>query len=311
MSYRLVILGLLAEQPRYGYELKQAIEERSFARYVPLSGGGLYYNLRKLHEEGYLVEQTVEREGNYPDRHIYAITDEGRAYFLDLLRATFDDVAARRIYDPIDAALAFGGLLPPQEVVARLRHRIERVRAILAELDALQDLNTRLADYIGVYHRLIVDRTVYRISTSMAWMEHAIREIEAQAAPVVPGGAPRSDGLAPPAAPPSPELVEAATQAQAAHARLLEASAAYSGRVEQLWREYDAQLKAAPADSAALSAAHAAYRHGLDAAWRKYETQLTAAHERVDSLLPDLAAPVSEQVAQTDREPSSDLATEP
>jgi DNA-binding PadR family transcriptional regulator len=41
MSYRLVILGLLAEQPRYGYELKQAIEERSFARYVPLSGGGL------------------------------------------------------------------------------------------------------------------------------------------------------------------------------------------------------------------------------------------------------------------------------
>jgi hypothetical protein len=253
------------------------------------------------------VEQTVEREGNYPDRHIYAITDQGRAYFLDLLRATFDDAAARRIYDPIDAALAFGGLLPPQEVVARLRHRAERISATLAELEALQDLNTRLAGYIGIYHRLIVDRTVYRLRTSVAWIEHAIREIAVQAAPTLPGGAVRSDGLPSPGPIPSPELVDAATQAQAAHARLLEASAAYSLRVEELWREYDAQLKAGPADAAALSAAHERYRQGLDAAWRKYEGHLAATRERFNTLLPDLDAPPGASVAQPDEAPSSGI----
>ncbi|MGH7961802.1 MAG: PadR family transcriptional regulator, partial [Candidatus Binatia bacterium] len=44
MSVPLVILGLLSEQPRHGYELRQEVERRLYATYINLSGGSLYYN---------------------------------------------------------------------------------------------------------------------------------------------------------------------------------------------------------------------------------------------------------------------------
>src|SRR5438552_3008991 len=128
MSYRLILLGLLAEQPRYGYEIKQTIEARSFAEYVRLSGGGLYYSLHKLVDEGYIEEQMVEREGNYPDRHIYQITESGKQRLLQLLRETFSDLEGRRYYDPLDAAFAFASTLSVDEVIARMIHQLDETR---------------------------------------------------------------------------------------------------------------------------------------------------------------------------------------
>ena len=167
---RLIVLGLLAEQPRYGYNLKQTIKSRSFAEYVRLSGGGLYYNLRKLQEAEYIEEQAVEQSGNYPDRHVYAITEQGRAYFLRLLRETFNDLPGRRFYDPLDAAFAFGAALPKAEVVARLQRHIAHLRPVQAELELMSDLQTRLVGFNDLYIRLIVHHNLSGCATkSPGW----------------------------------------------------------------------------------------------------------------------------------------------
>ena len=54
MSVQLVILGLLSEQPRHGYELRQEVERRLYATYINLSGGSLYYNLSQLERAGHV-----------------------------------------------------------------------------------------------------------------------------------------------------------------------------------------------------------------------------------------------------------------
>lgn len=68
---RLYLLALLEERPRHGYELIQAMEERSGGTYTP-SAGTVYPRLGKLEEEGLVVRDTDGR------RTVYALTDAGR-----------------------------------------------------------------------------------------------------------------------------------------------------------------------------------------------------------------------------------------
>ena len=70
---RLVALYLIEEQPRHGYDLIKAIEEKTAGFYSP-SPGIVYPALTYLEEAGYV---TSEAEGN---KKLYTITDEGRGH---------------------------------------------------------------------------------------------------------------------------------------------------------------------------------------------------------------------------------------
>jgi DNA-binding PadR family transcriptional regulator len=68
---RYLILDAIAQQPRHGYEIIQAIEERSAGTYRP-SPGVIYPTLQMLEELGHA--RVEEREA----RKVYAITAEGK-----------------------------------------------------------------------------------------------------------------------------------------------------------------------------------------------------------------------------------------
>lgn len=70
---QLLILELLAEKPRHGYEIIKALEERSKGFYIP-SPGMVYPALTYLEE---LEHATVETEGT---RKRYRLTERGRAF---------------------------------------------------------------------------------------------------------------------------------------------------------------------------------------------------------------------------------------
>lgn len=70
---RLVALYLIEEQPRHGYDLIKAIEEKSQGFYSP-SPGVIYPALTYLEEAGFA---TSSSEGN---KKAYAITPEGKAH---------------------------------------------------------------------------------------------------------------------------------------------------------------------------------------------------------------------------------------
>lgn len=73
VDLQLLILGLLAEKPRHGYEIIKALEERSKGFYIP-SPGMVYPALTYLEEIGHA---TVEVDGA---RKLYHITDAGREH---------------------------------------------------------------------------------------------------------------------------------------------------------------------------------------------------------------------------------------
>ena len=73
---RLVALYLIEQQPRHGYDLIKAIEEKSGGFYTP-SPGIVYPALTFLEEAGYVTSQA---DGN---KKLYTITEEGRAHLGD------------------------------------------------------------------------------------------------------------------------------------------------------------------------------------------------------------------------------------
>jgi DNA-binding PadR family transcriptional regulator len=74
---RLVLLKLIADQPRHGYDLIRAIEEMTHGAYAP-SPGVIYPTLTMLQDMGF-IEETRE-DG---PRKAYAATDEGRAHLAE------------------------------------------------------------------------------------------------------------------------------------------------------------------------------------------------------------------------------------
>ncbi len=71
---RLVVLAMIAEQPRHGYELMKSVEERMGGSYSP-SPGVIYPTLAWLEDMGYVAAETAEL-----GRKRYRITPEGEAF---------------------------------------------------------------------------------------------------------------------------------------------------------------------------------------------------------------------------------------
>lgn len=124
---RLYLLSLLDESPRHGYDLMQALADRTGGTYTP-SAGTIYPRLAKLEEEG-LVTKTVDGR-----KTVYALTDAGRA-----------EVAARAgELEGIQSDLADSVRLIAQEVRGSVREAMRSLRADLAAASkAERDAPTR------------------------------------------------------------------------------------------------------------------------------------------------------------------------
>ncbi len=134
---RYVVLQMIAEKPRYGYEVIKAIEEKLGGAYTP-SPGVIYPTLTLLEETGYAT--VSEAEGN---KKLYAITEAGKAFLAEnksIISAIFDRIS--------ETHTAHGGGPAPQilramenlKIAARLRMSQgplteEQIRAIAAALD--------------------------------------------------------------------------------------------------------------------------------------------------------------------------------
>src|SRR5688500_7198929 len=75
-STEIVVLSLLDDEPRHGYELARIIEERSGGALV-FNLASLYATLYKLEERAWIQGKWIERPGQRRRRY-YRITAAGR-----------------------------------------------------------------------------------------------------------------------------------------------------------------------------------------------------------------------------------------
>ncbi len=175
MSTRLVILGLLREQPLHGYEIKRIIEEH-MGDWTNIAFGSIYFALKKLTEEGFVEQAGVEQEGHRPSRMIYQIAEAGRQEFMRLLRETWRE--PERHYYAIDIGLAFIEALPLEEINDYLQGRVAQLEGILEHLNAHQAEIVTVAEAPARRVIPVFDHSRVHFEAELAWTQDLLGKVK-------------------------------------------------------------------------------------------------------------------------------------
>ena len=167
MTQELVLLGLLEEGPKHGYEIKGLIA-KIIATFTSIETKSIYYSLRQMEKEG-LVAKRVSRAGRRPEKYVYHITKNGSKKFQELLRRNF--LVLERPFLNIDLCLYFLPSIKPRMVLARLRNRLcglGRVKKWLNNLDrSLKKKNAPHHLQTIIQHNLELAKTEIKFTSQL------------------------------------------------------------------------------------------------------------------------------------------------
>jgi DNA-binding PadR family transcriptional regulator len=194
MSVRFAILGLLAQRPRHGYELRAAFES--------VVGGDanwevkpaqIYTTLERL-EEACLVERTSDLgEGDEPSRRVYALTGSGRAALMEWFnQGVTPDHQRDEFFVKLMVALVSGEADPARIIQIQRAHLYQELHAATAQRDGY-DPRSEMAQI------LLLDKVTMHLEADLRWLditEMRLEEVRLQplAEPEIrPRGRPRKE----------------------------------------------------------------------------------------------------------------------
>ncbi|MCP2343253.1 PadR family transcriptional regulator [Actinomadura rupiterrae] len=169
----LPVLSTLSERPMYPYEIASTLRRRGKDASVKINWGSFYTVVRNLEKHGLIKATGTVRQGNQPDRTVYAITPEGSAELTDWLRELV--AVPEREYPRFEAALADIAGLDPREFTVLLRRRLEALDADLAEQER------QLAEARSWLPELLLIEADYHLTLSRAetgWVRALLARLE-------------------------------------------------------------------------------------------------------------------------------------
>ncbi len=170
----LLVLSMLLEGPMHPYEMAQLAAKRHVGRLVKLRTTSIYNVVARLQEAGLITVHEVEREGNRPERTVYALTEAGRRAH----RATTEKLLAEQ---PTEFPQLYLALAQAHEVsrvdAARLLRR--RRDAMAADLDAVVELvdSTASAGVPEIF-RLDGGMRIATLRAQIAWLDDLLDRLD-------------------------------------------------------------------------------------------------------------------------------------
>ena len=164
MSIKHAILGLLAEGPAHGYDLKAAFEK--VAPESSLNFGQVYATLDRL-ERAHLVTPEVVAQEKQPDKKVYALTDAGRRELRQWLATASDhDLDVRNeTFLKIMLARRLPGADPLAVVRVERRAAFERLHERMAARAEAERKK------VGLPRLLVLELAVLRLEAFLKWLD--------------------------------------------------------------------------------------------------------------------------------------------
>lgn len=165
----LIVLGLIAESPRYGYELEQIIEERGIREWVSLGFSSIYYLLDKLESQGLASSTVKDHPGN---RKVFTITKLGR----DVCAENINDVI--RKIQPVNSSLLVGiansPLLDHATFISALQERDGLLKNRLLAVATTMKAQQPLPDFVEA----IFDYSISLMKAERAWLAKTVTNLD-------------------------------------------------------------------------------------------------------------------------------------
>lgn len=174
MSVRNALLGLLANGPLHGYELKASFETRLLPE-SPLNYGQVYASLDRLERDG-LVEHEVVVQEEKPDKKVFRITPRGREELdrwldapsppsVEVRNETFLKLAVARVVEGAD----------PRRVVSEERRAcFRRLREVTEARVAARTGDSSAAAY------LLLELAALRLEAFATWLDRCEEALDAE-----------------------------------------------------------------------------------------------------------------------------------
>lgn len=170
----LAVLSYLVQRPMHPYELSRSLRDNGDDRSIRFSHGSLYVVVQLLSKAGFITAQETTREGQRPERTVYALTAAGRTELHDWMRELVEE--PQHEYPAFVAALSLIAALPPDEVVALLRGRLTRLGAQRTEIRDMVD--AALAQGVQPLFLVEEDYRIALLDAEIAFVERFIARIE-------------------------------------------------------------------------------------------------------------------------------------
>jgi DNA-binding PadR family transcriptional regulator len=191
MSVRFAILGLLAQHPRHGYDLR--------ASFSAVIGGDqnwdvkpaqIYTTLNRLEEAGLVTRSEVQQDGG-PERHIFDITTDGREALNEWFSNGVTPEHQRdEFFVKLMTALISGAADPTRLIQVQRAHLFRDLHEATTQRDTY-DPHTEMAQI------LLQDKTIMHLEADLRWLditEVRLEEIKRQPLPepdIRPRGRPK------------------------------------------------------------------------------------------------------------------------
>ncbi|UJB31088.1 PadR family transcriptional regulator [Chromobacterium sp. Beijing] len=157
----LLLLGLVAEMPRHGYELEHVIETRGMREWTQIGFSSIYFVLGKLEKAGLVL---AEVPAGTKARKTFSITAAGDQV---LLKQT---ISALETYRPTYSSLLLGmvhwPVLSRESALAALEGRLSSVMAEVERLECLRRQRQPMPDHIEV----LFDFSASQLAAELTWI---------------------------------------------------------------------------------------------------------------------------------------------
>jgi DNA-binding PadR family transcriptional regulator len=162
-----VVLGLLSEGPRYGYDLLEQARDRGMGSWAEVGRASVYQALHRLATRGLIAgRDQAGTEG--PDRRVYRITRAGRTRLREGLAERFGDPGP---YET-EAGLAMGflHLLSAADARRAIDAREQAVRGLLEDIGEARALAEDAAAGSRTQALAMLDRQEALAGAELTWI---------------------------------------------------------------------------------------------------------------------------------------------
>lgn len=173
LEQELLILGLLKDKPRHGYEIRKQVKD-VVSTFAALDVESIYYTLNLLEKKGF-VKKVVSSEGHRPEKFTYSLTPKGEERFTRLLTKSI--LTVERPKFSIDIALYFLPYLPADVA----RHRLKgRTRILTKVEEGLKSLADQLRVKSSYHLKSIVDHNLELLQAEKKFIQDMEEEMSRQ-----------------------------------------------------------------------------------------------------------------------------------
>lgn len=171
MSLKYALLGLLAENPKYGYEIKQEFEG-ALGNVWSVSYGQLYPTLRRLSEVRWVTKQTAPGK-KAAEKNIYSITPKGKQkldeWLLRPLRSSY------KVKDEFTLKFLFFDKLPKEKVLEYLKAQQKKT---VMQKENFQRTLVSIREDLNFFLQAIIRKGIIHLEAEIQWLEEVVNALE-------------------------------------------------------------------------------------------------------------------------------------